>query len=631
MRKLFLLLAAGCCFAGTGAQKTYTFSNPDLVPVKLERISKQVRDVTETKPNLKLAPVEHENESLEKHMPFVNPNALPQGADEALQHRYNQGNYRSTNTVTVNVLNNLSGLSASVNPSDNNIAVSNNYVVQMSNNSSSTYMRIWDKAGNVLSGNVVVSSFSGISDYGDPNIIYDQQADRFVFVLLYSKNAKKLEVCVSKTNDPRGSWYVYSFTTANGFPDYPKLGVWGNSYLITTNSSAPSIYVLNRTSMLAGSGIGTAQVFSLSKFSALNFQSASPVSQTGATPPPAGVPASVIRVADDAWSTTLGPDHLELFNLAINWTTPSSSTITGPVKLNTIAYNSNLCGISSSSCIPQPGTTTKLDPLSDIIMDKVQYRNFGTYEAMVCSHVCNADGNGTAGIRWYELRRNQSTGAWYIYQQSTYAPNTTNRFMSSITLNDKGTIALGYNVSSSSVYPGICITGRDSCDALNNMTVAETATTTGTASNGSTRYGDYNGMVTDPADGSFWFTAQYNSGSTWSTKVVHFAFSDCPVPAFKTDETAGINETEGAAVEKLQIVPNPAATEVLVSFITGNETEATIQIFDMNGRLALEQHQSLSGLANNIRLNTAMLTNGNYLLRVVTPAGSASKRLVIQK
>jgi hypothetical protein len=236
----------------------------------------------------------------------------------------------------------------------------------------------------------------------------------------------------------------------------------------------------------------------------------------------------MIRVADDAWGGSVGSDHLELFELKIDWANATNSTITGPINLPTIAYNSDLCGFNSFSCIPQPGTSTKLDPLGTVMMDKVQYRNLGTYESIVCSHVCNVDGSGKAGIRWYELRKNESSD-WFIYQQSTYSPDANYRFMSSISINQGGQIALGYNISSSTVFPGIRITGRDSCDALNTMAVPETVLQAGTSKNGSNRYGDYNGMVADPVDGSFWFTANYNVTNDWSTKVVHFTFDPCPL------------------------------------------------------------------------------------------------------
>src|SRR4030095_5433158 len=258
-----------------------------------------------------------------------------------------------------------------------------------------------------------------------------------VMLVLYSFSASKLVVCVSTTSDPTGAYYVYSFTTTGGYPDYPKIGVWGNSYFITTNSNSPSIFALRRNTMLNGTGTGTVQKFTLTGFPSIGFEAASPITRTGSLAPPAGSQAMVIRVADDAWGGSVGSDHLELFKMSINWNNPNNSTISGPFNLPILPFNSYLCGFNSLSCIPQPGTSTKLDPLGNIVMDKVQYRNMGTYESIVCSNVCNADGKGTAGVRWYELRKNAG-GDWFIYQESTYSPGSDGRFMSSITINQKG-------------------------------------------------------------------------------------------------------------------------------------------------------------------------------------------------
>jgi len=625
MLKRILSLVVLITVASTTRAQVLTFSQPDVIPVKLERLSPALRDMPEHPPTESelngVRPV-HDNPSLEHPMHAVNPNALPVGEDPALQKTSNERQNEPINVASVSVLSNWAGLTAAVEPSDNNIAVGPNHVVQMANNNISTYIRIWDKlADTILVSNKLVQSITGITDYGDPNVLYDQLADRYLMVVLYSKTQKKLVVCISQTADPTGAYYVYSFATPNGFPDYPKIGVWGNSYFITTNSKYPSIYALNRAAMIHGQSMGTAQMFSLSKFPNLSFQSASPVSQTGATAPPAGEPATIIRVADDAWGTSVGSDHLELFNLSIDWTNSSNSTITGPIKLPTIAYNSNLCGFSSSGCIPQPGSSTKLDPLSDIVMDKVQYRNIGIYESIVCSHVCNADGNGTAGIRWYELRR--SNGSWYIYQQSTYAAGTDSRFMPSITINNSGTIALGYNISSGSVYPGMRFTGRNTCDAINIMSVPETVAKVGSAANSSNRYGDYNGIVTDPSDGSFWFTANYNPTSNWSTNVVHFTITDCPpLRESPSDNTVAYH---------FSIAPNPASTEIKISFNSVSMQNAMLQIVDITGKTVIEKVLPLTTGNNSVAMDIQSLSNGCYFVKMIAESGTSVQRILIAR
>jgi subtilisin-like proprotein convertase family protein len=100
--------------------------------------------------------------------------------------------------------------------------------------------------------------------------------------------------------------------------------------------------------------------------------------------------------------------------------------------------------------------------------------------------------------------------------------------MGAIAMDGAGNIALGYNVSSSSVYPGLRYTGRLAGDTLGVMTQGETVLVGGTARNSSNRYGDYAAMSVDPADDcTFWFTGEYNTSTSWSTRIGSFKFDQC--------------------------------------------------------------------------------------------------------
>jgi hypothetical protein len=92
----------------------------------------------------------------------------------------------------------------------------------------------------------------------------------------------------------------------------------------------------------------------------------------------------------------------------------------------------------------------------------------------------------------------------------------------------QGNMALGYNVGSSSTYPGLRYVGRLAGDAAGTMPQGEYTIVNGTASNGSNRYGDYSSMNVDPADDcTFWFTGQWNDASQWKTRIAKFKFDQC--------------------------------------------------------------------------------------------------------
>lgn len=477
------------------------------------------------------------NNSLKNQMRSVNPNALPKGKDVALQEVY--GNFSKPSSAAVQILSNWQGLNdLNVSPSDNTLAVGPNHVMQMINGGS-TLLRIWDKhTGAVLVNNGQVGDIIGGANLGDPNIIYDAEADRFVFLVIGgSLGGGNLTVCVSKTADPTGAYYIYKAPGGSifspNFPDYPKMGVWGNAYYVTTNSSGPYIWAFDRTSMLAGEPGAKAQKFKLSDFPGGGVQTTSPVTFTGTLAPPENSPAVIMRVFDDAWTTGSDLDNLELFFMKIDWEDALNSTISGPLKIDVGAYDSKLCNsdLNAGTCIPQKGTGQKLDALGGIIMDKSQYLNFGTYESIVCTHLCDARGDAVAGSRWYELRRSGEND-WTVFQQGTYAPEDgAHRFLSSITQNTAGTMAMGFNVSGNTIFPGIRVTGRLAEDEAGIMTAEEAIVKIGDAAQtSSNRYGDYNGMVSDPSDGSFWFTANYNPTKNWNTNVVHFTIDNKILP-----------------------------------------------------------------------------------------------------
>src|SRR5206468_12942137 len=133
--------------------------------------------------------------------------------------------------------------------------------------------------------------------------------------------------------------------------------------------------------------------------------------------------------------------------LLVDWTTPTNSTFPGPTAL-TVASYTEACG-ASGTCIPQSGTTQQLDSLSDRLMYRLVYRNFGDHESLVVNHSVTA---GTSvGLRWYELRTPGTTPS--VFQQGTFAPDSSYRWMGSIAMDRAGNMALGYNTSSSSLHP----------------------------------------------------------------------------------------------------------------------------------------------------------------------------------
>ena len=160
-------------------------------------------------------------------------------------------------------------------------------------------------------------------------------------------------------------------------------------------------------------------------------------------------------------------------------------------------------------------------------MHRLAYRNFGSYETIVANHAVTV--GASVGVRWYELRN--PGGAPVVFQQGTYAPDTTNRWMGSIGMDAKGNIALGHSTSSTSAFPSISYTGRLAGDPLGTLETGNVIVSGSGSQTGVSRWGDYTSITIDPVDDcTFWYTNEYLKATgqfNWSTRIASFRFPGC--------------------------------------------------------------------------------------------------------
>lgn len=418
-------------------------------------------------------------------------------------------------------------------PPDTDGDVGPNHYMQMVNSS----FEVFDKDGNSVYGpadNITLwSGFDGpwsSTNDGDPIIIYDEYAGRWIasqFALPYNNGPFWELVAVSATDDPTGEWYRYAFEFEN-MPDYPKISVWPDGYYMAINQFAPpnlswvggGIVAMDRDAMINGEEEATMVFFNTGSGNG----SFLPADLDGPTMPPEDQPMLFIN---------LGSNMLRFWEVEIDWENVDNSTAAFKGAVPTASFSAN--GIS----INQPNTGQTLATLSGRLMFRLQYRNFGDYQAMVTNHTVNA-GGGRAGVRWYELR-NYGTN-WEMYQQGTYAPDDgENRWMGSVAMNGNGDIAVGYSVSSSSTYPSIRVAGQTSGApmGLGILDIDEVTIKEGSASQtGVNRWGDYSKMSVDVEDDQkFWYTTEFsNGGWSWRTQITSFGFAQEPLTEFVADE-----------------------------------------------------------------------------------------------
>jgi hypothetical protein len=404
-------------------------------------------------------------------------------------------------------------------------------------------MAVYDKAtGNrvfgPVTGNSIWNGFGGICEEnndGDPVVLYDHLADRWMISQFAIGADGHQCVAVSTSPDPAGSYFRYDFLiTRGGLNDYPKFGVWPDGYYMTVNEFAPgfigaSVVAFEREKMLTGAAAQFVKVGPLPCAAECYF-SLQPSDLDGRAPA-AGTPNTIVMAWDDqTFGTGRGPDGYRLFDFAVNWSRPSASTLSGPTHVDAPAFDSNLCNFRVG-CIPEKGGEL-LDPLAGYTMYRAQYRNFGSYSSLVLNHTVDVSGHSDAGIRWVELR-NQRNG-WALFQTGTYAPDDGNhRWMGSAAQDQRGNLALGFSVSSNNIFPSIHYTSRAAGDPLGELRGGEVSLVEGTGSQQGSfkRWGDYSTMSVDPVDGcTFWYTQEYyaNSGSfDFKTRIGSFRLPGC--------------------------------------------------------------------------------------------------------
>ncbi len=559
------------------------------------------------------------NEGLAKrYYPFA-ATALPKGEDPVRQGT--MGTTHATTSPTVN----FEGQVSPYFPPDCNGAAGPNHYVQTVN----CIYSIYTKTGTLVAGptniNQIFGSVPGANrNDGDPVVLYDEQADRWMiteFSIPYT-GPNYILFAISTTNDPTGTYYQYSFQVSS-MPDYPKFGIWRDGYYMgDNNSSGNDIYVFERGQMITG---GTAQMVGFNNAwrpsSIDGFMCVPPLDNDGAFAP-AGSPGMFVAFNDDALGG--GTDQLWLYALTVDWTNPTSSTFVRSQQIEVSAFNSSFG--NNWNNIEQKGTSQRVDGIPQVIMNVPQYRNFGSYQTIVCCHTVNVDGLRHAGVRWYELRK--TTGDWSLRQEGTYAPDAHSRWMGSIMLNGNNKIAVGYSISSTTMFPSIRYCGQSPAAYAAGqgiLDIPEDSIQSGQYSQtGINRWGDYSLMSVDPSDDeTFWFTDQYiGPGGSRHTKIASFKFLTGPtVNTVAATAVTGVSATLNGNV-------NPLGNETSYRFEYGlsasNLSNTTAWTSAGSGSVQVDESANITGIAATtpyfyriVGTNSLGTSNGN-IIRFVT-------------
>jgi hypothetical protein len=370
-------------------------------------------------------------------------------------------------------------------------------------------------------------------NFGDPVILYDTFEDRwiitdFAFTIDGAGNVNSSAAyqcfAASKTGDPvTGGWNFYSINSTTLLGDYPKFGIWPDGLYMSANMfgfpasagfSKAQLWAFNKHQMYAGNPNVQIVTFDApaGEFSLLPSNA-----RLQAGTPPTGTP----NLFSVVWQFA---NVFTVYKFHVDWNNTSLSTLTGP--FNSVAPASFQ---TPPATVPAQGGNNN-DTLGHRLQMQNQYTNQGGVESLWNVHTVRGAVSTRSSIRYYQVGVTGGTIGASPLQAATFTPDTQNRYMPSLAVDRAGNMAVGYSVSSATLFPAIRYAGRLSTDPVNTLAQTETSMIEGTGSqNTSTRWGDYSAMTLDPDGCTFWYTTEYyiTTGGNWQTRIGKFKYPQC--------------------------------------------------------------------------------------------------------
>ena len=506
-------------------------------------------------------------------------------------------------------------------PPDPTGAAGPNHYVQGVN---STFISVYNKATGVQLRNINLGQLwsPAVPNRGDVVVLYDKYADRW-FLSQFGNNGTTnfVYIALSTSPDPTGTYYTYTFNSID-FPDYEKFSIWDDGYYMTSNQDTSRVFCFERDKMLLGNSSSRAIGVKFNKGTVSSFFIPLPADADGQLPP-ANTPLPFFSFYDNAWGG--GVDAIKIWSMSVNWVpaTPTAVITTTPTVVPTSAFDASY-DISWND-IPQHGTTQRLDGLGGVCMFRAQWRAWSGYNSVVLNFAVQVSASPLQrGIRWCELRQDQITNQWSLYQEGTYSPDVLCRWNGSIAMDNNGSIGLCYAIcdSATSVSASLAFTGRLASDPLGTMTFAEKRVIIGSgAQTANNRFGDYSQTTIDPSDDyTFWHTGEYFINGVPNTRIY----------SFQLPLGAGIAEYENG-----NAVVNAFQTDNTITIIVTNlptNDELIVDLFDVAGKYITGKKIIPSSNSFEMNIDASALAKGTYLVRVgkMNSSFQRVKKLIIK-
>jgi len=422
-------------------------------------------------------------------------------------------------------------------PPDPELAVGPDHIIAVVN----AAFEIYSKSGNKLVPSVTFETlFNGVpgcsigNQLFDPNVLYDEQANRYMLGI----DADGIYYCaaVSQSADPTGVWIRYRFPVNSGGVgfDYPHAGIGrdaiylgGNTFSGNTYAGA-KVFAFDKWAMYAGAGT--------------SWQERS-LGASQHTPQPANLHGFL----QGTWPSS-GPHYIitgsdfEGENYSVYaWQSPFSSNS---------FYQTGSFNLDQATGVPAGMPVNVPQPLgyglilaNDWRPQDAEYRNGYLWTTNTVS--CNP-GTGTVDcLRWAQVNPTNAQ----VIQSGVLASNGGYRFFSDLAVNDCGDMAIGYTKtdpsntnqppSSNWGFPGVFVSGRKVSGPQgllgSELSVKLSNVPYSAFDDAPYRWGDYTGFTSDPNGLDLWYLGQYSKDTEslsglWGTYIGKVSFPRNPGP-----------------------------------------------------------------------------------------------------
>jgi hypothetical protein len=360
--------------------------------------------------------------------------------------------------------------------------------------------------------------FSNVAPQGltifDPRTLYDQHAARWVLLAAAFRtnpNQSFFLLSVSATSDPLGPWRNYSFdamrdgnTPTGNWADFPGLGVDAHNLYVTANMFAfgggfqySKIRVIPKAGPYSG---GAAPFFDFVR----------------------------MRNQNNSLAFTIQPCHTfgaPQVEYLVNSLFPAGSALT-------VWRINNPQGVPSLTRAQVPTAAYSLPPNAtqqggppplhsgDVRVQHAVFRGDSIWTSITTAR--NWGAGNRASIHWFQIRAAANT----LVQQGVYGTRDFHYFYPAGCPDGNGNFTMVFSRSGAGQFGSIGYTGRTAVDPLGTLQPsallrAGVAHYQALDNGGRNRWGDYNGVASDPANARvIWLYSEFASApNTWATWV----------------------------------------------------------------------------------------------------------------